>query len=173
MTNPFVDFIETPSKETFLAVRETILTSPSYQPYSTELAGLHGLINESDWKAIIDSSKEMLPNFLLSPGYHMAIAKAYKELDKDEGFQAELVITRQCINGIKMTGEGTREQPWLVLRTSDEYDLLGEMGKKSKQQALVEDGGRKLDHQLCEDGTEYYFDVTDPMTHMSKQFGNS
>ncbi|MCF6227069.1 MAG: DUF4919 domain-containing protein [Planctomycetes bacterium] len=170
--NPFITFIEKPSKETFLAVRETVLTSPDYQPYSTDLTGLHGLIGESDWKAIIDSSKEMLPNFLLSPGYHMALAKAYKELGNEEGLQAELTLAKVCVDGIKLTGEGTREQPWLVLRTSDEYDLLGEMGKKSKQQSLVEVDGRKLDHQLCEDESEYYFDVTDPMSHMSRQFGN-
>ncbi|MHC4840361.1 MAG: DUF4919 domain-containing protein [Planctomycetota bacterium] len=170
MTNPFVEFIENPSKETYLAVRETVLNSPDYQPYSMDLKGLHGMIDNGDWKGAIESSREMLPNFLLSPGYHLVLAKAYKELGEEQGLQAELKIARMCVDGIKLTGEGTREEPWIVLRTSDEYDVLGEMGKRSKRQALIEDGDRKLDMQVCEDDSDIYFDVTDAMGHMNKQF---
>jgi hypothetical protein len=59
------------------------------------------------------------------------------------------------------TGDGTRASPYIVTHPTDEYDVLAALGLKSAGQSLTERHGRLYDIQLCEDGRELWFDVTD------------
>lgn len=80
----------------------------------------------------------------------------------------EYQIGQICIDCILSTGDGSKDQPYLVLRTSDEYDVLEHLDKKVKQQSLTGNGEKRFDVLECEDGSEYWFDVTDALNSLTK-----
>lgn len=169
MSDPFTDFLHEPSLESFLLVRNYVLHSPDYDAYSMDLNELDALIEAEEYDKSLERFPEVLPNLLLSPRLHLMMAYVRRQKGDSEGAEAEGAIAHLCANGILMTGEGTKDKPWLVLRTSDEYDVLMFIDKKMTRQALIGHNGRKLDRLDCEDGTQAWFDVTDAMTSLENR----
>ena len=85
----------------------------------------------------------------------------------------EAFVAATCCEGILTTGEGSKSQPYLVLRTSDEHDIVRYLDKKFAGQALVHDGDRHLDHVRCDDDFEIWFDITDAYNKLGESFGNN
>lgn len=169
MSDPFMDFLQEPSLESFMAVRKFVLEHPAYDPYSAELQELDALIDKEEYQQVLDRFPEVLPNLLLSPRLHLMMAYVRRQTGDAEGSEAESAMAHLCASSILKTGDGTREKPWAVLRTSDEYDVLLFIDKKMVRQALVQQDGRKLDRLECEDGTEVWFDVTDPFATFGRE----
>ena len=82
-----------------------------------------------------------------------------------------MLVAATCCEGILATGDGTKEKPYLVTRTSDEYDILQYLDKQFGGQALVSDGDRNFDVMTCSDGTELWFDITDPFKKLEESLG--
>lgn len=169
MSDPFTDFLHEPSLESFLLVRNHVLHSPDYDAYSTDLNELDALIEGEEYDKALERFPEVLPNLLLSPRLHLMMAYVRRQQGDSAGAEAEGAIAHLCANGILMTGEGTKDKPWLVLRTSDEYDVLMFIDKKMTRQALIGHNSRKLDRLDCEDGTQAWFDVTDAMASLENR----
>lgn len=169
MSEPFFEFLREPNRESFLAARRAVLEDPSYQPYSTDLEDLDALIEQEDYQGVLDRMPQLVPNLVLSPRLHLMLAYTQRRLGNTDAADMEGAIARTCADGILMTGKGTAENPWLVLRTSDEYDVLMFIDKKMERQALVRKDGKALDRLMCEDGSEVWFDVTDAMGALNKQ----
>ncbi len=70
------------------------------------------------------SSGKPQPNLLLSPGRTCYYSLAMREEGNTQGADMERFICFRCMDGIRLTGDGTQEHPFLRARTSDEYDLL-------------------------------------------------
>ncbi|MBK8208310.1 MAG: DUF4919 domain-containing protein [Planctomycetes bacterium] len=173
MPEPFFEFLREPNRESFLAARRAVLEDPSYQPYSTELEELDALIEQEDYQGVLDRMPELVPNLVLSPRLHLMLAYTQRRLGNTDSADMEGAIARTCADGILMTGDGTAEKPWLVLRTSDEYDVLMFIDKKMETQALIRRDGKALDRLACEDGSEVWFDVSDAMNALNKQLRQS
>ena len=162
MDQQFVHFLKHPDPENFLALRNALLAQRGFDPYSTELRGVDSLLQEkrsAEAESVLRSA--MSPNHLISPGAHLRLSIAYQQLGREEEAQRERAIGMRCLEGILSTGDGTSTHPFLVTRTSDEYDIVLAQGQRFAQQSLIRDGTRHLDRITTESEAEYYFDVTD------------
>ena len=64
------------------------------------------------------------------------------------------------INSILATGDGSREHPYVVSSTNEEYLILEHFNKTLVMQALVDSDEKRMDMMACEDGTAYYFNIS-------------
>jgi hypothetical protein len=84
-------------------------------------------------------------------------AEALRDLPTVELERSLFVLTLQ---GLLATGDGTRDNPYIVCHASDEYDVLVALGREPAGQALEEHDDRLFDVLTCDDGREVWFDVT-------------
>jgi len=156
----FLKLVEEASAANYLAVCDAISSHTSYAPYSDELARVEDLFSENKLEEARSCIFGAFPNLLVSPRAHWALAAIANRLKDDRGRSMEQWIAARCVEGVLATGEGTREKPYVVLRTSDEYDVLQFRGKKFVSQALQEFNDKCFDAISCEDGSELWFDIT-------------
>jgi hypothetical protein len=166
----FVAFLSNATLETFRAIRDPIVNHANYDGYSQDLRDMENAYAQkrfADVKSIFGSAQ---PNLLLSPGAHLLLSLALKEEGNAKGSDLERFICYRCVEGIQLTGDGTQARPYLVLRTSDEYDVLSALGKRLASQHLVHDEhGKSFDQMVCEDGTQLWFDITEMMNAMTRR----
>ena len=173
MKDEFLKFLRDPNPASFLTVRKGIVEHPNYKPYSEELEELEEFIDAEDYDAVLALSPTMLPNLMLSPRLHLMLAYTHRRLGDTQSADMESAVARACVEGILMTGRGTKQEPWLVTRTSDEYDVLMFIDRKMETQALVHDGDRVLDCLTGEDGKESWFDITDAYKSLNESAEDS
>ena len=99
------------------------------------------------YQSAIDTYHSTFPNLLLNPGAHIMLSHAYRALNNEKMADFEKQVASFLVSFILETGNGTKERPYLVLRTSDEYDVLEALGKERSKQELIEDHRRFLDLQ--------------------------
>ena len=155
--------------ENFLRLRDAVANSPGYQPYADNMSVVDGLLEQENYEAARSHLMAMMPNLILNPGIHKLISFVLHKLDKTDDSQAEFALGMLFTQGILSTGEGSEAKPYLVLHTSDEYDIMEHLGKQFRKQALVEKGDKHYDRQECEDGSAIWFDVTTPYNHLGRQ----
>ena len=115
---------------------------------------------------------QAMPNLLLSPRAHMVFAFIADKTGDEKTAEVEQLVAAACCEGILATGDGTKANPYLVVRTSDERDVMHYLDRQFKQQSLVEDGDRHLDLIECEDGSEMWFDITDAYAKLGESLGD-
>ncbi|MCA8999591.1 MAG: DUF4919 domain-containing protein [Planctomycetaceae bacterium] len=164
-----LELLQQPGRSSYLALWEIVTRSADYQPYSDGLRFANELASEERWVEAIEAAHATMPNLLLSPRAHLLLAYLYDQLGNDRGVQMEVLFAQACLEGILDTGNGTAEAPYLVTRTSDEYDVLEHLEKTFTQQALCEQGNRHFDVLTCGDGSELWFDITEPYSRLSGQ----
>jgi hypothetical protein len=165
----FLSFIQNPSLETYEAVRRGVIESPAYAPYSGDLTKLEQLLEQKRHKEVIEAFCRSLPNLLLSPRAHLLTGIAFRELGQEPESKAEFGIMEFCLQGIRLTGDGTRERPFKVISTHDEYAVMLALEKKFTRQALSETQGKPCDVFTLEDGTELFFDIADCMAKLRER----
>ena len=158
----FESLLEEPSIDKFLHMRKSLVSSKNYCPYSTEINDMDTCVNTGDAQGAIDLFRSTLPNLLISPSAHFVLSAAYECLGNKEQTDFEKHMWSFLVGAILETGKGTRQHPYLVSRISDEYDVLFALEKERGKQELCPEEGRFIDVQTCSDGTQVYFDVTDP-----------
>lgn len=163
------DFLVAPSADTYLAVRSRIVNDESYEPYSMDFALAVQCLEEGNDEGAYEILTSAMPNFMLSPRVHMVLAAIQEREGNTENAEFERYFASACCQGILDTGDGTEESPYVVMRTSDEHDVIGYLEKTFESQALIEVGDRNYDLITCGDGTEYWFDVTDLLNRQSAQ----
>jgi hypothetical protein len=144
--------------------------SRDYAPYARALHQANELVKEGKWAEARDLLLSVMANYLLSPGAHQLLAYAHHELGDEQAARFEQALAGTMMKGILSNGDGSAAQPYLVLHTADEYDVLRHLGKRPQEQGLVEAGTKRLDRQWCEDGSEIWFDVTVQLAHLQRQF---
>lgn len=143
MQELLVRFLKGVSSENFLALRRAHLAREEFQE-------AHDLIRE-----------HMLLNYFMSPGIHLMLGFVLAKLGNEEESEFERFFGMRLMEGIESTGEGSEERPYLVTRSSDEYDLLSARGLTMERQSLREHGGRWLDCLETNSGEPVWFDVTE------------
>ena len=161
-------YLDEPSAGRFVQLRDAVAGSPGYAPYAGRLDPAYALLDQGKYDEARHYLLSLLPNWLLNPGIHHVLSVVYRELGDERGARLERAMARAMLWGILSTGDGSAARPYLVLRSADEYDVLRHLGKRPRQQALVEQGGRRCDRQICDDGSEVWFDVTVQLAHLSK-----
>jgi hypothetical protein len=163
VSEAFTQFLREPSLETFTATRRLLVGHPAYAPYSQDLIEMSHCHENEQFDRVMEIFRDSMPNLILSPRAHLLSGIALREGGQEDPAKMEMAICHLCIDGIRMTGDGSQKRPFLVTRISDEYDLLMAMDKEMEMQALEESGGRQLDCLTLKGGTQLHFDVTDCM----------
>lgn len=164
-------FVETPGRELYLSLRQSIVSSKAYDPYSDEIEKATEMLGEQRIKEAEDFLEKSMGNLLLSPRAHVLLATAYAELGDDERASAEHKTADACIQGILATGDGSESKPYVVLRTSDEYDIIRHLKLVVRNQALQEKDGKFFDVIDCGDDSQLWFDLTDTIRRLGKSLG--
>ncbi|MBF0227700.1 MAG: hypothetical protein HQK76_19810 [Desulfobacterales bacterium] len=165
----FSKFIKSPNKESYFEVRSALITSNFYNPYSDELSEIDELIKDDKLIKAYKTLKN-IPNLLLSPNAHLTIAFIADKLNNKDESEMEIFIAKTCCDGILATGDGSMDNPYIVVRISDEYDILQYLNKHfASQQLLNLSENKHFDKITCEDNTEIWFDITDAVLSISKE----
>jgi hypothetical protein len=146
----------------FLAARDAMLASDHYDPRSTVLPDAFRLLGRGLFHQVLAVATRSMGNWILSPGLHFLASQAFRELGEEERAEREAETGRALLGGILLTGDGSPEHPYLVLRVADEYDVLASMGLRCKAHQVAYRAGRAFDALACDDGRDVWFDVTAP-----------
>jgi hypothetical protein len=163
-------FVECPTRENFLRLRDAVVAEVREPPRRDDLPRLAQLCAEGRFVEARELLQQMMPSWLLSPRTHGYAALAAEQLGDVEDAQLEHDLRRICLEGLLGTGDGTRDHPYLVLHTSDEYEILESLGREPKAQHLHEGPGGRFDVITCRHGPDVWFDVADmlprgPLSH--------
>jgi hypothetical protein len=160
MPDAFANFLDNPSGDTFLELRELVLEQPEYDFHSRSLADLQDLAATGQLAAVPDELSEAMPNWLLSPRIHLLVGQAAEQRGDAETAQRELFLAQACLKGLVESGDGSRARPYRITHVADEYDLLESLGKElDRQRSVDDDPAGPLDLIVCTDGSELYFDI--------------
>ena len=170
MNEQLAEFIMSPSRELYLELRDVVIASEFYAPYSDEFETAVRLFEEENFDDARETIQNGMPNLILSPRAHHLLSYLHFKAGDKKTAQFEFAFSEACLKGILATGDGSIEKPYLVTRTSDEYDVLEHLGKELTRQALAESEDRRLDVMTCRDGATLSFDITDAYDQLSQSF---
>jgi hypothetical protein len=160
MQRQFTQFVESPSRENYLAVRRAVLRLTPLPIEAMQLAELLRLLDDGSYQEVADRIELLPPSKALSPRVHFLAAEAADGLGDTAASELERFLFVLCLKGLLATGDGTQAAPYSVCHASDEYDLLEVCGHELAAQTLVEHEGRLCDMVTCTDGRRIWFDVT-------------
>jgi len=154
-------YLSDPKPETLAELRDAVRSAPNFRSDLTLDRTVDPLMTSGAYDEAISTLLDLMPGGIFSPAVHAALADAYAHSGRQEAADRETSLAKAALRSIASTGDGSAEHPWTVLRISDEYDVLRSMKKRPGRQEVIEESGRYLDHHVCEDGSEVYFDVTE------------
>jgi hypothetical protein len=158
----FNRFVTEPTCERYFGVRELILSATDYDPYSARLDEIATRFEAGEFSAVLSACDALGSSWCLSPRVHFFAGVSALEKGENTRSQREKRCAHACLSGLMSTGEGTAEHPFRVTYISDEYDLLRSLRVSDfRGQELVDTGSCHCDLISCDDGAEYWFDVTD------------
>lgn len=153
------DFVADPTKENFLKHRELIITNPDYDPYSDDLDIMEKLYENKEYDKL---NYYVTINVLLSPRAHFRKYFSLKQIGNTKAAESVMFICHNILSCMEKTGDGSIENPYIVIRVSDEKDFMElHLKKKNIQQRLIQHEDKYLDVLTLEDGSEVHFDITD------------
>lgn len=170
MKNYLAKFIEEPTKENFLLLRNDIVSDENYNPYSKDWDQLTDLLDAEKYEEAIEFSTV---NLFLSPRAHLYKQYAYEKLGNQNYADIEGMIAHRIMDGIEMTGDGTIENPYLVTSIIDESDMLMRWDENFFSQSLKHSNNKSFDIITTVSGKEYYFDITDCYKSLEKNRGSN
>lgn len=159
MADEISDFLAEPNAETFLRLRALVEASPHYTMMSDEDEQLAELVQAGAYDQAAELAEQLMPNWLLSPHVHRLATAVAERLGATEAAARERYLERACTKGLLLAGDGTRERPYPVLHVSDEYELLGTLGKEPAGQKIANGTNGPCDVITCDDGSEVWFGI--------------
>jgi hypothetical protein len=166
LEDPFSDFLTRPGADTYLVLRREIIGSPDFDTSSDGLKRLEDLIAQGAHTSVPALVPALMPNWLLSPRVHMLLGEAAEARGESGRAANEARMAEACMFGMKETGAGSDAAPFHPVHVSDEYDLAEFLGRAVLSQRREDRDGRAFDVLACADGSELWFDVTDPVLAM-------
>ena len=155
-------YIENPVLEEFLKLRAGVLFEPEFNPEADDLAPVEELVAGGKFAEVIERIRTAIwPNYMLSPGAHVQLGFSLQKEGREREANVERGIAALLLRGIELTGDGSENSPFLVTRTSDEYDYLFAKQLQFASYTEIEKDGRQLDCILVRDKGPLFFDVTD------------
>lgn len=165
----FRNLIENPSAETYHEIRKEITSLPGYDPYSDDIDTLNALLDAEKFQEALEYNNE---NTMLSARCHLMKSFALKQLGNENDAQSENIIAHQIMEGMAASGDGTLEKPYVIIRISDERDLMMYLGEEFTSQSLSNQNGMMLDILTTASGKQIYFNITDCFIAMQAKLGN-
>jgi len=160
MQRQLTAFIDQPEYATYMAARRAVLAESPLPMNSTDIAAVELLLTEERFQDVLDRIDTLPLSKFLSPRIHFLAAEAADALGDAETVELERWLFVLALRGLLSTGDGTRDNPYIVCHAADEQDILASVERESASQSLVEYEGKLLDIVLCSNGRETCFDVT-------------
>jgi hypothetical protein len=160
MERQLTAFVERPSRQTYLAVREAVLRAAPLPLATTDLVDLEHLLEAGSPQQALDRLDALPASKVLSPRVHLLAAEAAEAVGDAENGEVERFLFVLCLQGLLATGDGSSADPYLVCHATDEYDILEALDLEPAGQSLVEEGGRLCDVLTCTNGREVWFDAS-------------
>ena len=162
MQSLYHEYLKAPSRSNYLILRDACLNDADYDPCSRELDAIEHLVEEGVWDLAGLAIGDALPNLLLSPRLHLLAAHVSRAQGHHDAAEFESATALALVQGILSTGDGSKDTPYLVTRTSDEVDVCQRLGKFSERHLPQHKDGRNLDELKTSDGDAIWFDMTEP-----------
>ncbi|WP_299619296.1 hypothetical protein [uncultured Tenacibaculum sp.] len=169
MTDNFFDFIMDTTCVNFTSSQKEVFDHSNYDPYSDDLNIIEEFLDKNELSKAIEYNSI---NLILSPRAHLYKNFALDKMNNQKGAQAELIFAQKIMEGISLTGNGTKEMPYIVTRISDEKDMLRYFQEEFKSQSLVKNENKIFDLIQCQSGKKIYFDITRPYLKMQELMNN-
>ena len=161
MQDDFELFLIEPTRANYERVREALLADAAFHVEPLDLLEAEALCAGGEFAAARERIEGLLYDWALSPRVHFLAAWAAAELADAQDAAVERFAGRACLAGLLATGDGSFACPYLVTYTTDEYDLLGMLGREARSTQLIDCDSGRFDVLHCTDGSELWFDVTD------------
>lgn len=152
-------FLEEPSRDGFLQVRQQLLAEPGYVPQASVIEELAELVEQRRAEAILAAVDRLMPAWGLCSRVHFFAGQAAEMLGEADEVELNRFLSQTCLQGILLSGRGTRRSPYVVTYPSDVQDVLTAKGLTAKSQTLVDAGGTRLDGIATHQGSTVWFDV--------------
>lgn len=153
------NYIEDPDPARLLELRVAIQACVSYTPTPPFLPEAVRLADAGRHGAVVELLAQWMPGAFLSPAAHSMLSQSLRALGDAEAADREEYLATLAVMSIWHSGDGSRNHPWVVLRVTDEYDLLRWAGRRAVGQRAERSGARFLDCITCEDGSEAWFEL--------------
>jgi hypothetical protein len=160
-------FIIEQSSENFSQLRDVVVSSPNYNPYSKEKNKVLSLMEHGKFEESEKLLQLIMPNWILNPGIHKLLSFVLIRTGKERESLFENELSKVILNGILSTGDGNEKHPYCVVRLDDEYDVLQYFGKELHKQRLINKKGKHYDLLECEDRSNIWFDITIPYSYLN------
>lgn len=151
-------FLLDPSEENLKPLQAAIMAAGNFDPLVAVEEFAAALLEAGDHQGLVDRLWQLMPGLFLSPTAHAMLRLCYRELGDDSAAQREDRLTQLALASLRSSGDGSQQNPYRVLRVSDEYDILRALGRKSQAQRLQPIGERSFDVHQCDEG-EVWFDL--------------
>lgn len=148
-----------PTPETLDALREAIRRAPGFDPDLAVRRRATALAREGRDAEVVEVIEAAMPGATFSPSVHALLAQALRRTGRVVEATRHATLARAALDSILSSGDGTLEQPWTVIRVSDEHDLVDSLGTRPVSQLLVQRAGRSIDVLECADGRVVHFAV--------------
>lgn len=152
-------YLESQDLEHLEPLRRAVTGSATFDPDLNLLPEVGPLMEEGRHEEVVRTVTAKMPGAALNPTAHMALAAAHEALGRAAEAERESTMARVAVSSVLLTGEGTQESPWSVLRVADEYDILRAKGISPRGQSSRWVEGRLVDRHETEDGAEVWFVV--------------
>ncbi|MDO5737094.1 MAG: DUF4919 domain-containing protein [Propionibacteriaceae bacterium] len=153
------EWIDDPSAVRTDDLRDAIQCSANYSSGRELTSVVVPLLESGAFQEARNAVLSVMPGSFLSPAAHTALSRAYLGLGDDEAADRERSFARASLVSILNSGDGTRDSPWVVLRITDEYDVVAAMGTRVSTQSVEQRGSRVLDELTTEDGQALWFEL--------------
>lgn len=148
-----------PSGEGLRALHDAVRRAPGFDVGLELRRPAADLLRRGDHAGVARLVAAAMPGAFLSPAAHRLWSRSLAALGDSEGAAREDRQARLALRAILGSGAGTSDQPWRVLRVSDEYDVLEARGLTSREQRVVERDDRLLDVHRCAGEEQVWFEL--------------
>lgn len=150
------DYLENQDLEHLTRLRAAVVGSATFDPDLNLLAEVTQHMEAGRHREVVDAVTAKMPGAALNPTAHLALAAALEALGEEQAAKRENTMAKVAVSSVLMTGEGTEESPWSVLRVADEYDVMRAKGITPGGQSASTVDGRIVDRHETEDGPVWF-----------------
>lgn len=169
MADQFTAFLDQPSADTYLALRDVIYASDVFDMNSDALLRLEAAVRDQRFEDVPDIQQSLMPNFLLSMRAHLLLSQVAEHNHDEVRAKSEKGMAEACIFGLRSTGDGSVIKPYHAMHPADGYDLALALNKEVIEQDSREMGGTVFDVLTCTDDSEIWIDMTRSATAMAER----